>query len=479
MKMKQGRALAKLGVILAGAMLTASVFAGEVTWDRLVNSEKEPQNWLNHHGNLEAHRFSGLDQINVKNVKKLKVAYTWAMGGTQGGGKDIIKWPFAGLEGTPVAEDGFLYITTGWGVVTKLDTRGGAPRMVWQYNPAPDPDYATTVACCGINNRGAVLAGNMVISPVIDGRILALNKTDGSKIWEAQVADPGKSEVITGAPLIVKDMVVTGMAGAEYGVRGWLEALDIKTGKRRWRTYTIPAPGEPGSETWKDKHGAWKTGGGTTWVTGSYDPELNVIIWGTANPGPDWDNAYRPGDNLWTDSTIAVDADSGKIKWGFQHTPNDPYDYDSINENTFVDTQINGKFVRATLHANRNGYAYALDRKTGEPVHAVRVGSELVRRPRRQMQAEILRSEKGRPDLHAGYRRGPRNGDQGSGHRGRRVASGAYGWQELAAHDLQPADQPLLHPDDRRLQQGVRGSRHTGRIQASPAVPGRRTVLDL
>ena len=377
MKMNQGRPLAKLGAILAGAMLTASVLAGDVSWDRLVNSEKEPQNWLNHHGNLEAHRFSGLDQINTKNVKKLKVAYTWAMGGTQGGGKDIIKWPFAGLEGTPVAEDGFLYLTTGWGVVTKLDTRGGTPRMVWQYNPAPDPDYATTVACCGINNRGAVLTGNMVISPVIDGRILALNKTDGTKIWEAQVADPGKSEVITGAPLIVKDMVVTGMAGAEYGVRGWLEALDIKTGKRRWRTYTIPAPGEPGSETWKDKHGAWKTGGGTTWVTGSYDPELNVIVWGTANPGPDWDNAYRPGDNLWTDSTIAVDADSGKIKWGFQHTPNDPYDYDSINENTFVDTQINGKFTRATLHANRNGYAYALDRKTGEPLWCTQFVADL------------------------------------------------------------------------------------------------------
>ena len=164
------------------------------------------------------------------------------MGGTQGGGKEIIKWPFAGLEGTPVAEDGFLYLTTGWGVVTKLDTRGGVPKMVWQYNPAPDPDYATTVACCGINNRGAVLAGNMVISPVIDGRIIALNKTDGTKIWEVQVADPGKSEVITGAPLIVKDMVVTGMAGAEFGVRGWLEALDLKTGKRRWRTYTIPGP---------------------------------------------------------------------------------------------------------------------------------------------------------------------------------------------------------------------------------------------
>jgi alcohol dehydrogenase (cytochrome c) len=377
MKKTEHYSIAGLAAILAGIGLSAAAGAAEVTHERLINSEREPQNWLNHHGNLEAHRFSGLDQINRDNVRVLKVAFTWAMGGTQGGGKEVIVFPFAGLEGTPVAEDGYLYLTTGWGVVTKLDTRGGVPRMVWQYDPAPDRDYATTVACCGINNRGAVLAGDMVISIVIDGRVLALNKTDGTKVWEVQVADPGKGEVFTGAPLIVKDMVVTGMAGAEFGVRGWIEAMDLKTGKRRWRTYTIPGPGEPGHETWKDNYGAWKTGGGSTWVTGSYDPELNLIIWGTANPGPDWDNAYRPGDNLWTDSTLALDADTGKIRWGFQHTPNDPYDYDSIAENTFVDTNINGKFVRATLHANRNGFAYALDRKTGECLWGTQFVAEL------------------------------------------------------------------------------------------------------
>ncbi len=377
MKKTEHYSIAGLAAILAAIGLSAAAGAAEVTHERLINSEREPQNWLNHHANLEAHRFSGLDQINRDNVRVLKVAFTWAMGGTQGGGKEVIVFPFAGLEGTPVAEDGYLYLTTGWGVVTKLDTRGGVPRMVWQYDPAPDRDYATTVACCGINNRGAVLAGDMVISIVIDGRVLALNKTDGTKVWEVQVADPGRGEVFTGAPLIVKDMVVTGMAGAEFGVRGWIEAMDLKTGKRRWRTYTIPGPGEPGHETWKDNYGAWKTGGGSTWVTGSYDPELNLIIWGTANPGPDWDNAYRPGDNLWTDSTLALDADTGKIRWGFQHTPNDPYDYDSIAENTFVDTNINGKFVRATLHANRNGFAYALDRKTGECLWGTQFVAEL------------------------------------------------------------------------------------------------------
>ena len=172
--------IATLGVVLAGAAILTAAQAADVTPDRLVNSEREPQNWLNHHGNYEAHRFSGLDQINKSNVKNLKVAFTWAMGGTQGGGKDVIVFPFAGLEGTPVAEDGFLYLTTGWGEVTKLDVRGGVPRQVWKYDPSPDRDFATTVACCGINNRGAVLAGNMVISVVIDGRVVALNKTDGS-----------------------------------------------------------------------------------------------------------------------------------------------------------------------------------------------------------------------------------------------------------------------------------------------------------
>ena len=266
--MKLKTSLGRFGVALAGATLAVSAIAGTVTTDRLINSEKEPGNWLNHHGNLEAHRYSGLAHINKTNVKDLKVAFTFAMGGTQGGGKEVIAFPFAGLEGTPIAEDGFLYITTGWGVVTKLDTNGGSPRIVWQYDPAPDRDYATTVACCGINNRGVALADDFVISPVIDGRIVAINKIDGTLVWEAQVADPGNGETITGAPLIAGDKVITGMAGAEFGVRGYLEAIDIKTGEQGWRTYTVPAPGEPGSETWKDDYGAWKTGGGTTWVTG-------------------------------------------------------------------------------------------------------------------------------------------------------------------------------------------------------------------
>ena len=351
--------------VAGAAMLASAALAGNITQERLLNSEAEPENWLHHHGNYETHRYSGLQEINRDNVHDLVAKWTYAMGDTHGGGQDPVKFRTSGLEGTPLAEDGFLYITTGWGRVSALDARGGRGQLVWEYDPEPDRDWAPSVTCCGINNRGVALHSTMVLSPVLDGRIIALNKSDGALLWESQVADPGIAEVITGAPLVVNDLVLTGMAGAEFGVRGWVAALDVHTGDEVWRRHTIPAPGEPGNETWKDDHGAWATGGGSTWVTGAYDPELNLIYWGTANPGPDWDNEYRPGDNLWTDSTIAFDATTGDFVWGFQHTPNDPYDYDSIAEKTLVDTMINGKYRKAVIHADRNGYVYAMDRVDG------------------------------------------------------------------------------------------------------------------
>ena len=358
-----------LAVAAGAAMLASAALAGnsgrDVTNDRLLNSEAEPENWIHHHGNYETHRYSPLSEVNRDTIGDLVVKWTYAMGDQHGGGQDPVKFRSSGLEGTPLAEDGYVYITTGWGTVSKLDARGGKGQLVWEYDPEADKDWAPSVLCCGINNRGVALGGHMVVSKVIDGRVIALNKADGSLIWEAQVADPGIAETMTGAPLVVNGLVLTGMAGAEFGVRGWVAALDMNTGEEQWRRHTIPAPGEPGNETWKDDHGAWATGGASTWVTGAYDPELNLIYWGTANPGPDWDNEYRPGDNLWSDSTIAFDATTGDFVWGFQHTPNDPYDYDSIAEKTLVDGVINGKFRRAVIHADRNGYVYAMDRVDG------------------------------------------------------------------------------------------------------------------
>ena len=341
----------------------------ETTAQRLQNADKEDGNWLTHHKNYGAHRFSSLDQINAQNVKDLKVAWTMQLGGVEGGGI----WPHGGLEGTPIVENGFMYITDGWGSVYKIDAHGGRGNLLWKMDPKTDHDWAGGVACCGVDNRGVALYKNLVISHALDGRLIATDKDTGQVKWQRQVASPDKGEVVTGAPLVVKNMAITGVAGAEYGIRGWIAATNLDDQKEVWRTYTIPGKGEPGFETWGGEKSAATSGGGSTWVTGSFDPSSNTLVWGVGNPGPDWDNAYRPGDNLYTDSSLALDADTGKIKWHFQHTPNDPFDYDSVSENLLVD--VDGK--KLDLEADRNGFGYALDRTTGKFLWATPFVSKL------------------------------------------------------------------------------------------------------
>ena len=333
-----------------------------ITQERLLNADKEAGNWLHHHKDYSATRFSDLKEINAGNVKNLKVAWTLQLGGVEGGGI----WTHGGLEGTPIVENGFMYVTDGWGSVYKIDAHGGHGNLVWKMDPKTDHDWAGAVACCGVDNRGVALWGNLVISHTLDGRLIATNKETGQVAWQREVADPNKGEVITGAPLIVKDMAITGVAGAEYGIRGWIAATDLKSQKEVWRTFTIPSKGDAGYETWKDDKNAAASGGGSTWVTGSYDPSTNTIMWGVGNPGPDWDNEYRPGDNLYTDSSLALDADTGKIKWHFQHTPNDPFDFDSVSENILVDVPGKSGPQKLALEADRNGFAYAIDRATGK-----------------------------------------------------------------------------------------------------------------
>ena len=337
--------------------------ADEVTQERLLNADKEPGNWLHHHKNFSGTRFSALKDINRDNVKNLKVAWTMQLSGVEGGGI----WTHGGLEGTPIVENGFMYVTDGWGSVYKIDAHGGKGILLWKMDPKTDHDWAGAVACCGVDNRGVALWGDLVISHTLDGRLIATNKETGQVAWQRPVANPDKGEVITGAPLIVKNLAITGVAGAEYGIRGWVAATDLSTQKEVWRTYTIPAKDEPGHETWKDANNAAAAGGGSTWVTGTYDPSTDTIIWGVGNPGPDWDNQYRPGDNLYTDSSLGLDASTGKIKWHYQHTPNDPYDYDSVAENVLADVPApNGATLKLALEADRNGFAYAIDRTSGK-----------------------------------------------------------------------------------------------------------------
>lgn len=341
----------------------------ETSWNDISKAEKSPENWVTHHGTLDGKRYSRLKQINKKNVKKLRVAFTAALGGdrTPGGAW----WKYGGLEGTPVVEDGMMYVTDGWGSVYKFDIRQNGKKL-WRMDPDPDHDYAGNITCCGVNNRGAVLYKDKVVSHTIDGRLIITNKETGEIEQDITIADLSIGESISAAPLVIKGgQVITGIAGGEYGIRGYLNSTNIETGKQNWRTYTIPAPGEPGSETWKqgpEAHSkdAWLHGGGSTWVTGTYDEDSNTIFWGSGNPGPDWDNEYRPGDNLYSNSALALDADTGKIKWYFQYTPNDPYDFDGVNELTIVNTKIFGKKTKALLHADRNGFAYALDAESGK-----------------------------------------------------------------------------------------------------------------
>jgi alcohol dehydrogenase (cytochrome c) len=225
------------------------------------------------------------------------------------------------------------------------------------------PLETTRVVCCGIANRGAALFDGKLYRTTLDAHVIALDLTTGKEVWRTKSADPQDGYSMTGAPLVANGVVITGVAGAEFGHRGYLEGLDPQTGKQLWRTYTIPAPGEPGSETWADE--SMKTGGGSTWITGSYDPALDLVFWGTGNPAP-WNPLGRKGDNLYTNAILAMQPSTGKVVWWYQMTPNDPFDYDGVNELVQAELTIDGTPRQVIMQANRNGFLYLLERATGK-----------------------------------------------------------------------------------------------------------------
>jgi alcohol dehydrogenase (cytochrome c) len=338
---------------LAGAAVIAASpgLAADVTSDRLINADNEPHNWLMNHRSYDAQRYSPLARINKDNVKGLKLAYAVAIGGTSAN---------ENLQATPLAEDGFLYVVDQWGVVYKIDARSGdMGRIVWRMDPGQEK--------LPLSNRGAALWGNLVLSTAnYPARVIATDKETGKAVWETNLHDQPDVQ-ITAAVLPVKDKIIVGAAGGDRGVRDWIAALDAKTGKLLWRKYVIPAPGEPGSETWKDKNQvAWQTGGGAMWITGSYDPATNQVIWGTGNPVPMFDATYRPGDNLYTNSVISWDPDAGKMNWYFQYTPGDHWDYDEAHSHILVDGEINGQPRKLITHSARNGYLYTFERSNGQ-----------------------------------------------------------------------------------------------------------------
>jgi alcohol dehydrogenase (cytochrome c) len=336
----------------------ASGRAADVTYERLLNPE--PQNWLMHHHDFNAHRYSPLDLINRANVKNLKLEFAVALGG---------KSAADSLEATPLVEDGFMYMVDSWGVLYKIDVRSGTAGTIrWKM----DPGLANQD-----RNRGAALWGTLVISVTgYAGRVIAADKETGKVVWDKNLLDQTDLE-LTAAPLALKDAIVVGGSGGDRGLRNWVAALDPRTGDLKWKTYSIPAPGEPGSETWKDNHNSWQTGGGAFFGTGAYDPTTNLTYWGSGNPVPAYDSSYRPGDNLYTNSAIAFDTANGKITWYFQYTPNDNHDYDEIGSHILIDAKVNGEDRKVIAHPARNGFSYMLDRLNGQFLKGVQTVKEL------------------------------------------------------------------------------------------------------
>ena len=335
--------------LLIASLLLAPFANAQVPYQRLANADKEPGNWLTYSGNYAAHRFSPLKQITPENVGKLKVA--WVYQRTQVPSR---------FETSPIVADGVMYVTEPPTQVTALDVRTGRKLWSWQ---RPQAATAKTIGF-GAFNRGVAILDNTVYVGTLDCHLVALDARSGAVRWETKVQDNKLGFSITAAPLAIDGKIIVGISGGETGIRGFLDAYDAKTGKLVWRTFTVPAPGEPGSETWKGD--AWKTGGAPTWLTGSYDPELNLLYWGTGNPGPDWNGDVRPGDNLYTCSLLALDATSGKIKWHFQYTPHDTHDWDANEIPVLFDAEIKGQPRKLVAMANRNAFYYLLDRVTGE-----------------------------------------------------------------------------------------------------------------
>ena len=335
-----GRELAKTAIV--------PPLPGGVTYQRLLNAKAEPHNWLMYWGNYQGTHYSPLSSITPQNVGQLRAEWAATVPG------DTVS------ESTPIVVDGVIYGTSGGSprTVTAMDARTG--RQIWRF---VRPQKVRNPGETDVVNRGVAILGHRLFVGTNDAALLCLDARTGLLLWEVQVADTMEGFNITSPPLIVKDKIIVGHAGGEYALRGFLDAYDVM-GKHLWRLYTIPAPGEFGGDTWKGD--SWKTGGGGTWLTGTYDPELNTLYWPIGNPAAMTDRSVRgDGDNLFTDSVVALDPDTGLRKWHYQFTPNDGHDWDSTEDMVLVDRVWHGQSRKLLMHADRNGHFYVLDRTNG------------------------------------------------------------------------------------------------------------------
>ncbi|MBF8270249.1 MAG: Cytochrome c protein, partial [Gammaproteobacteria bacterium] len=317
--------------------------------------------WPTNGGNLYNQRYSPLTAINRDNVSKLKGVWRTHLNGSG------LETKYSG-EAQPLVHDGVIYISTGADDVFALSVETGA--ILWEYKAGLDPNLTTV--CCGWTNRGVALGEGKVFIGQLDAKLVALDQRTGKPVWTTQTERWQEGYTITSAPLYYNGMVITGFAGAEYGIRGQLKAYDADDGSWIWTFYTIPGPGESGHETWSQENDVWKNGGATVWQTPAVDPELGLLYFSTANPGPDYNGSVRPGDNLYTSSILAIDAATGKYRWHYQQVHHDIWDYDASNPVILFDVKIGRKLRQAIVEVNKTGWAYILDRTNGKPLIGIR-----------------------------------------------------------------------------------------------------------
>ena len=356
--------------VVAYVVTLGGQFTITVSRDRLTNAQNEPQNWLLMNGDYGSQRYSKLTQINRDNVKNLRLVWALALGGMQDTGQNGPE-----NEVNPLIDNGFMYTTDGWGTVYKIDARQpDKGEFVWITDPGVEHEGNRS------RTRGIALWEELVVANLPDGRVIAIDRDSGEIVWDREVAtvnEFGAREGFRAAPLVVDDTVLIQNGAGDAGTRGWVAGLDVTNGEELWRWYAVPEPGEPGSETWKDDHNAWKTGGGGIWQTGSYDPESNLYIFGTGNPYPIYDAEFRPGDNLYTDSVVALDVATGERAWHFQYTPNDSWDYDEVGIHMLYDITIDGRLRKVVAHYARNGFFYTIDRTNGAFIKAEQYVNDL------------------------------------------------------------------------------------------------------
>ncbi len=349
--MSTRRDITRYGILAALVASCGVLLAQEVTNQHLLDGLKQADRWLTYSGDYSGKRHTPLTQITPANVHRLTAKWVFQTGVA---GK---------FEAVPILMDGLMYITGPDNHAWALDARAG--RQIWRYRR--DLPERMNV-CCGRVNRGFAVYKNRLYMTTLDAHLVALDPKSGGVIWDVEIDDYRRGYSATAAPLVVKDKIVTGIAGAEYGVRGFIDAYDPETGKRAWRFWTVPEPEQPGSDTWSGE--SWKWGGGSTWITGTYDPELNLVYWGTGNPGPDLYGDSRKGDNLYTDSVVALDADTGRLRWHYQFTPHDTHDWDAVQVPVLADVTVDRQPRKALMLANRNGFFYTLDRTNGKLIAA-------------------------------------------------------------------------------------------------------------